>query len=83
MSDLAGGQSTGITTNADLSLYSQLGVPQNDNIQVNGEALKVVKIQNDVYYSKQQGVIVGSPGDFSDQSISSSFQNGVSSFFVR
>lgn len=78
MSDLAGGQSTGITTNADLSLYSQLGVPQNDNIQVNGEALKVVKIQNDVYYSKQQGVIVGSPGDFSDQSISSSFQNGVS-----
>lgn len=78
MSDLAGGQSTGITTNADLSLYSQLGVPQNDNIQVNGEAMKVVKIQNDVYYSKQQGVIVGSPGDFSDQSISSSFQNGVS-----
>ena len=76
--ELSGGQLTGIKENADVTLYSRLGVPIKENININGEQLPVVKIQEEVYYSKQQGVIVGTPGEFNDQSVSSSFKTGVS-----
>ena len=78
VTDLNGGQQTNITKDADTTLYSRIGVPIKESININGQQMPVVKIQENVYFSKQMGVIVGTPGEFNDQSVSSTFDAGVS-----
>ena len=76
--DLQGGAQVGIDTNADLSLYSRLGVPTKDTITMSGANINVQKIQDSVYFSSEKGVIVGKSGDFNDQSVSNDYKKGVS-----
>jgi hypothetical protein len=77
-SNLQGGAQVGIDGNADLTLYSRLGVPTKDSITMNGANINVQKIQENVYFSSEKGVIVGESGDFSDQSVSTDYKKGVS-----
>ena len=76
--NLNGGAQTGITADADLSLYSRLGSPVNDSIIIGQENVSALKIQENVYYSSDKGIIVGKSGTLNDQSLSSDYMNGVS-----
>ena len=76
--NLNGGAQTGITADADLSLYSRLGSPVKDSIIIGQENVSALKIQENVYYASEKGVIVGKSGTFNDQSLSSDYMNGVS-----
>jgi hypothetical protein len=77
-SNLQGGAQAGIDSDADLTLYSRLGVPTKDTITMNGVNVNVQKIQENVYFSSEKGVIVGESGDFNDQSVSTDYKKGVS-----
>ena len=77
-SDLEGGAQVGIEKDADLTLYSRLGVPTKDTITMEGANVNVQKIQEDVYFSSEKGVVVGQNGSFNDQSISKEYAKGVS-----
>lgn len=71
---LNGGSEVGISADADLSVYQAMGVPVKETITVNGKNVNTVKIQQDVYFSSESGVIVGKSGS---PSVSDEYKNGV------